>query len=148
VADERHPGVADDHIAETLQVAEHPEPVGELRRQYYRIHQGFGYRTFSVVRGRDVVELKQILHRLKLLWPDRAEFPSRAEQPDLDLFDAETAAAVDKFRAAHELPVPADGLGHPTGLVDAPFVKALFAAYRAVIKSSADKGVADGEGAN
>ena len=55
VADERHPGVADDHIAETLQVAEHPEPVGELHRQYDRIHQGFGYRTFSVVRGRDVM---------------------------------------------------------------------------------------------
>ena len=50
VAEERHPGVADDHIAETLQVAEHPEPVGELRRQYDRIHQRLGHRTFAVVR--------------------------------------------------------------------------------------------------
>ncbi len=135
VADERHTGVADDHIVETLQVAEHPEPVGELRRQYDRIHQRLGHRTFSVVRGRDVVELKQMLYRLKLLWPDRSEFPSRAEQADLDLFDAETAAAVDEFRAAHGLPVPADGLGHPSGLVDAPLVEALHTAYRDALKN-------------
>ena len=77
VADEHHSGVADDHIVETLQVAEHPEPVGELRRQYDCIHERLGHRTFAMVRGRDVVQLKQMLHRLKLLWPDRAEFPSR-----------------------------------------------------------------------
>ena len=64
-------------------------------------------------------------------------------KPDLDLFDAETAAAVDKFRGtSRTADVPADGLDIPRGLVDASFsIKALFAAYRAVIKDSADKGV-------
>ena len=123
-----HAGVADDHIVETLQVAEHPEPVGELRRQYDAIHQRLGHRTFAVVRGRDVVQLKQMLHRLKLLWPDRAEFPSRVDVPDLDRFDAETAAAVDQFRAQHELPTAESGLGHPPGLVDQALVDALYAA--------------------
>ncbi|HVU86248.1 MAG TPA: DUF1028 domain-containing protein [Pirellulales bacterium] len=143
VADERYAGVADDHIVETLQVAEHPEPVGELRRQYNRIHERLGQRTFSLVRGRDVVELKQMLFRLKLLWTERTEFPARADRPDLDQFDTEAATAVDQFRVAHGLPVPADGLGHPAGLVDAPFVEALRAAYRDALKNPVQAGKDD-----
>jgi len=133
-------GINGDGIAETLQVAEHPEPVGELRRQFNAIHQRLGYRTFSTVRGRDVIELKRILHRLSYLWPERAEFPTRAEQPALADFDAETAAAVDRFRQEHSLPVPTDGLGHPAGLVDAEFVAALrTAAHDAAKKVSAEQ---------
>ncbi len=128
VADEHHAGVADDHILETLQVAEHPEPVGELRRQYEAIHERLGHRTFAVVRGRDVRAAQADAAPLKLLWPDRAEFPSRAEVPDLDRFDAETAAAVDQFRAQRELPTAESGLGHPPGLVDKALIDALQAA--------------------
>jgi uncharacterized Ntn-hydrolase superfamily protein len=137
VADEHHAGVADDHIVETLQVAEHSEPVGELRRQYDAIHERLGHRTFAIVEGRDVVQLKQMLHRLKLLWPDRAEFPSRNDEPDLDRFDTATAAAVDRFRAEQGLPTAEDKLGHPPGLVDQPLIDALFKAYYNAIKEPA-----------
>ncbi len=127
-------GINGGDITETLQVAEHPEPVGELRRQFNAIHERLGHRTFSVIRGRDVIELKRMLHRLKFLWPERTEFPTRVEQPDLADFDAETAAAVDRFRQEHDLPVPEDGLGHPPGLVDADFVAALRTAYNTEVK--------------
>jgi uncharacterized Ntn-hydrolase superfamily protein len=136
VADVRHGGIAGDHIVETLQVAEHPEPVGELRRQYDVIHERLGYREFAIVRGRDIVELKRMLHRLKLLWPDREEFPSRAEMPSLPDFDPETAAAVDRFRQQHQLPVPEDGLGHAAGLVDQNFVTALRAEYKTAMEGA------------
>ena len=129
VADANRDGVAGDHIVETLQVAEHPEPVGELRRQYDTIHQRLGYREFSIVRGTDVIELKRMLHALRILWPDTAEFPNRVEKPDLADYDEPTAAAVDRFRQSHGLPVPADELGHPAGLVDRVLVEALRAAY-------------------
>jgi hypothetical protein len=137
VADANRDGVAGDHIVETLQVAEHAEPVAELRRQYDRIHERLGYRTFSTVRGPDVVELKRMLYRLKLLWPELIEFPTRVDKPDLADFDAEAAAAVDRFRQLHALPVPEDRMGHPSGLVDAAFVAALRAAYMTEIKQSA-----------
>jgi uncharacterized Ntn-hydrolase superfamily protein len=125
VADANRDGVAGDHIVETLQVAEHPEPVGELRRQYDTIHQRLGYRGFSMVRGPDVIELKRMLHARGLLWPEVPEFPNRVEKPVLADYDEETAAAVDRFRASQGLPTPADGLGHPAGLVDRAFVEAL-----------------------
>ena len=44
---------------------------------------------------------------------------------DYAQFDAETIAAVDKFRAEHNL----NYQGEPAGLVDARFVTALRAAY-------------------
>jgi uncharacterized Ntn-hydrolase superfamily protein len=139
VAGANHRGVDSDHIVDTLQVAEHPEPVGELRRQYDTIHGRLGYRTFSLVRGGDVVELKRMLHALKLLWPEMAEFPNRVEKPDLVEFNPETAAAVDRFRALHGLPVPTDGLGHSAGLVDAPFVAKLRASYQEQFKKAPDQ---------
>ena len=53
-------------------------------------------------------------------------------------FNAETADAVDRFRADHGLPVPQDGLGHDSGIVDREFVAALRAAHAAeVVKSRA-----------
>ena len=100
-----------------------------MRRQYDAIHQSLGYRSFSIVRGSDVIELKRMLHRLKLLWPELADFPSRLDKTDLPEFNVEAAEAVDRFRKLHGLPVPADGLGHPQGLVDAAFSAQLKAAY-------------------
>ncbi|MBI2826406.1 MAG: DUF1028 domain-containing protein [Planctomycetia bacterium] len=129
VADAENQGVAGDHIVETLHVAEHPEPVGELRRQYDTIHQRLGYRTFSIIRGRDVIELKRMLHALGLLWPDRPAFPGASEQPDLPVYTEEAADAVDRFRHEHGLPAPADRLGHQPGVVDAPLIEQLRAAY-------------------
>lgn len=139
VAGTNHHGVDDDHIVDTLQVAEHPEPVGELRRQYDTIHSRLGYRTFSLVRGRDVVELKRMLYALKLLWPDLPEFPNRVEKPDLVEFNPETASAVDRFRASHGLPIPADGLGHAAGMVDAAFVAKLRTSYQKQLKNAPDE---------
>ena len=137
VADVNHEGIEGDHIVDTLQVAEHPEPVGELRRQYDTIHSRLGYRTFSLVRGNDVVELKRMLYRLKLLWPDLTDFPNRVDKPDLAEFNPEVAAAVDRFRQMHGLPVSADGLGHAAGLVDASFIAQLRASYQENLRQAA-----------
>lgn len=137
VADAEHTGVGGDHIVETLQVAEHPEPVGELRRQYNAIHQRLGYREFAIVAGPDVVELKRMLHQLKMLWPERAEFPSRADQADLAEFTRETAEAVERFRQEQQLTVAEDRAGHPVGLVDRALVERLKSAYQAALKEQA-----------
>ena len=96
VADEHQSGVADDHIVDLLQVAEHPEPVGELRRQYDAIHERLGHRTFAVIRGRDVVQLKRMLHRLKLLWPKR-RIPVACRRARSRPLRCRNAAAVGRF---------------------------------------------------
>ncbi len=145
VADANHAGVGGDHIVETLQVAEHPEPVGELRRQYDAIHGRLGYREFSVVAGPDVVELKRMLHRLKMLWSERTEFPSRDDQPDLSEFNREAAEAVDQFRREQRLPVPEDRLGHPAGLVDRALVDRLKSEYQAALKAADTSGAPTSE---
>lgn len=134
VASAQNSGVNDDHIMVNLQVAEHPTPVAELRRQHDTIFQRLGYREFSLVSGRDVVEMKRMLHRLGYFREGVERLPNSREDAAMPVFDEEAAAAVDRFRAAEGLPVPADGLGHAAGIVDDAFVRALRAAYGAAIR--------------
>jgi uncharacterized Ntn-hydrolase superfamily protein len=158
VADPNDPGRGNDFITLAIDVGEHAEPVGEMKRIYYTTQRRLGYRTFSHIEGPDVVELKRMLHALGYWRPSLAAFPvtpvvpnTRAMQDlrrsdpakydamqaagrkaaadftrEYAAFDAETVAAVDKFRADRKLAYS----GNPPGLVDDRFVAALRAAYR------------------
>jgi len=124
IADPKNPGRGGDHIALAIEVGEHAEPVGEMKRIYYTTARRLGYRAFSRIEGPDVVELKRMLHALGFWRPALTAFPDRAPR-DFNLYDEEAVAAVDKFRSAHALAFQ----GNPPGLVDARFIDALRAAY-------------------
>ena len=127
IADPGNPGRGGDHIALAIEVGEHPEPVGELKRIYYTTARRLGYRTFSRIDGPDVVELKRMLHALGYWRPELSAFPEArgAAARELGRYDDEAIAAVDKFRAEKGLSYQ----GTPAGLVDERFIEALRAAY-------------------
>jgi uncharacterized Ntn-hydrolase superfamily protein len=76
IADPTDPGRGGDHIALAIEVGEHAEPVGEMKRIYYTTARRLGYRSFSLVEGPDVVELKRMLHALGYWRPALATFPA------------------------------------------------------------------------
>lgn len=150
IADPDDPGRGGDHLSFDIQVGEHPQPVRELARIYLATEQRLGYRTFSEIRGSDVVELKRGLHTLGYYRKDLEAIP---EPPDFDfdrsrmrddpegfqkavesyrekaraysqaweIYDAEAMDAVDAFREDHHLDHP----GQSRGLVDEALVEAL-----------------------
>jgi uncharacterized Ntn-hydrolase superfamily protein len=158
IADPRDPGRGGDHLSLSIDVGEHPHPVAELKRIYYTTARRLGYRTFSEIRGPDVVELKRKLHRLGYWRKDGDPIP---EAPGFDVernlsrtdpgrfqelvkeygekrrafmdlygvYDDETMDAVDAFRGDHDL----DHEGNPRGLVDPSLAKALDGALAAVL---------------
>jgi uncharacterized Ntn-hydrolase superfamily protein len=157
VADPNNPGRGGDHIALAIEVGEHPEPVGEMKRIYYTTSRTLGYRTFSKIEGPDVVELKRMLHALGYWRPTLAAFPNppatvsnqklaevrktdpaaadklqadaRRAQQD---YTREVATFDDEAVAAVDKFRADQGLnyqGNPPGLVDARFVDALRNAY-------------------
>ncbi|HET7294212.1 MAG TPA: DUF1028 domain-containing protein [Vicinamibacteria bacterium] len=159
VADPNDPGRGGDHLSVVIDVGEHPAPVEELERIYRTTSQRLGYRSFSEVKGRDVVELKRMLHGLGFWRPELQEFPkapvmrrdpsllrtdperaereSEAQQQALSRFldeygayDAGAIEAVDAFRKAHGL----EYQGNPRGLVDARLVEALRKAHYARVR--------------
>jgi uncharacterized Ntn-hydrolase superfamily protein len=156
VADPNDPGRGNDHITLAIDVGEHAEPVGELKRIYYTTQRRLGYRTFSRVEGPDVIELKRMLHAVGYWKPSLSAFPdaptvntprmqelrktnpTAADQAQTEArravtdyqreygqYDAETVAAVDKFREDKGLTYA----GNPPGLVDERLVTALREAY-------------------
>jgi uncharacterized Ntn-hydrolase superfamily protein len=157
IADPNDPGRGGDYIALAIEVGEHPEPVGEMKRIYYTTARRLGYRSFSRVDGPDVTELKRMLHTLGYWRPTMTSFPdpprgmsnrelqelrktdpakadklqadareaTQKYQREFAMYDEETMAAVDKFRADKNL----NFQGNPVGLVDARFIDALRAAY-------------------
>ncbi len=126
VADPR-PGHArrDDGQSVHINVCEHETPVMELRRVYNTISQTLGYRTLVHQSGRDVYQLKLMLHALGYFRPDQEEFGT--DEDDAFLYTLEAAEAVDAFREDHELSHPGSG-GTPPGLVDEDTVELLWAA--------------------
>jgi uncharacterized Ntn-hydrolase superfamily protein len=154
VADPRDPGRGGDHISLSIDVGEHADPVGEMKRVYMTTARRLGHRAFSAVEGPDVLELKRMLHATGY-W--RKDSPPIPERPKLDYdrtlqrsdpgklgalfdefgrkddefmkqwaaYDAETIEAVDAFRKAQGL----DYEGNPRGLVDGALVEALRAKY-------------------
>ena len=125
VADPNVPGRGGDHIAVAIEVGEHPTPVAEMKRIYLTTARRLGYREFSRVEGADVLELKRMLHTLGYFRPTLTAFPEGNAARELNVFDEEAIAAVDKFRADNGLTYQ----GNPPGLVDARFIEALRAAY-------------------
>ncbi|HYO77153.1 MAG TPA: DUF1028 domain-containing protein [Thermoanaerobaculia bacterium] len=156
VADPNNPGRGGDHISLSIDVGEHAEPVAELKRIYYRTAQRLGYRSFSDIRGDDVLELKRMLHALgywrkemnvfpaepqfegdralmrtdpKKFQEQVAEYTKKAEayEQQYAVYDAEAMDAVDRFRKEHGLEYE----GNARGLVDERFVTALRERYYA-----------------
>ena len=125
IADPNNPGRGGDHIALAIEVGEHPNPVGEMKRIYMTTARRLGYREFSRVEGADVIELKRMLQTLGYWRPTLAAFPDPAPAREYGVFDEEAIAAVDKFRADNAMAYQ----GNAPGLVDARFIDALRAAY-------------------
>lgn len=112
-----------DGITVNINVCENPEPVAELRRIYDAISQTLGYRTLEQFRGRDVWQLKVILHALGLYLPDK-EVLERDDSADF--MTPDVIAAVEAFRKAEGLSTAEDG--SPAGLVDTQTVARLWKA--------------------
>ena len=133
VADAR-PGMSRRSDGQTahINVCEHADPVGELRRIYDAVSQTLGYRTLEQFAGGDVYQLKVILNALGF-YKRGEQVPARG--PEANLFTAETVAAVDAFRASEKMGTPAVG-GSPAGLVDAETVVRLWSALERAGKAA------------
>ena len=99
VADPR-PGMSrrQDGVTTDINVCEHPEPVREVRRIYDTVSETLGFRDLQQFAGRDVAQLKVMLHALGYYRPGSP--PPSADVEDALLYDRETVEAVDAFRAA------------------------------------------------
>ena len=99
VADPR-PGMSrrPDQQTVHINVCEHPEPVGELRRIYNTASETLGFRTLEQFMGRDVLQLKMMLHALDFFGPNAPGFDIAAE--DANIYTEEAVEAVDRFRTA------------------------------------------------
>ena len=156
IADPNDPGRGGDYVALAIEVGEHAEPVGEMKRIYYTTQRRLGYRTFARIEGPDVVELKRMLHAVGYWRPTLTAFPDapavnarrnqelRAADPAaFEKAQAEQRRAAQEYQrqyaqfdeetvAAVDKFREAKGLafaGNPPGLVDERFVSALRAAY-------------------
>ena len=157
IADPNDPGRGNDFIALAIDVGEHAEPVGEMKRVYYTTQRRLGYRTFSQVEGPDVIELKRMLHAVGFWRPSLATFPEAPAVPNTremqDLRRSDPAKFEQMQGAARraaaeytrefasfdaETIAAVDAFrkdhklvyaGNPPGLVDDRFVTALRAAY-------------------
>lgn len=121
VADPR-PGVSrrPDGLTVNIQVCQHEDAAGELRRIYDTVSQKLGFRTLEQQVGADVWQVKVILHALGYFAPGDDLTPG----PDAYLYSAEAVDAVDRFRSDQGLSTPEDG--SPPGLVDAETVTRLW----------------------
>jgi uncharacterized Ntn-hydrolase superfamily protein len=112
-----------DRVTTHLNVCEHPEPVGELRRQHDAVAGVLGHRTLEHHAGADIVQLKIMLHALGHY---RTDQPELERDDDWFLYTREAADAVDRFREAEGLSTPQ--VGTPPGYVDRATVDRLWAA--------------------
>jgi uncharacterized Ntn-hydrolase superfamily protein len=123
VADPR-PGMSRRPDGQTvnINVCEHPEPVRELRRIYDTASETLGFRTLEQPIGRDVLQLKIMLHALGVYRASEKEIDVRA--PQANVYTQEAVEAVDKFRAAQgwQTTVP--------GYVDARTIERLWSRLR------------------
>ncbi|MDQ8165039.1 MAG: DUF1028 domain-containing protein [Gemmatimonadota bacterium] len=132
VADPR-PGMSRRTDGQTvnINVCEHADPVGELRRIYDAASQTLGYRTLQTYSGGDVWQLKVMLNALGFY----KKGETLARGTDANSYTTETVAAVDAFRTSEKLGTPQVG-GSPAGLVDAETVEKLWAALERAGKAS------------
>lgn len=120
VADPR-PGMSRRPDGQTvnINVCEHPEPVRELRRIYDTASEILGFRTLEQFLGRDVLQLKLMLHALGLYRAGEKEIDIRS--PQASVYTQDAIEAVDKFRSSQgwQTTVP--------GYVDARTIERLWA---------------------
>lgn len=117
-----------DGVTANINVCEHPEPVGEMRRIYDNISQTLGYRTLQQFTGGDVWQLKVMLNALGLYRPTEQLDPRTR---GANVYDGDIVAAVDSFRVAEKF-----GRGAPPGYVDSEVVARLWAALDRAGKSA------------
>ena len=98
VADPR-PGMSRRPDGQTvnINVCEHPEPVAELRRIYDTASETLGFRTMEQFVGRDVLQLKMMLHALGF-FPKDVQFDVKA--PQASVYTQDVVEAVNRFRVA------------------------------------------------
>lgn len=97
-----------------INVCEHPEPVGEMRRIYDTVSGTLGFRTLQQQTGSDVWQVKLIMHALGYY---RSDSEALERDDAWQVYDDEIAASVDAFRAEQGLSSSTSG-GSPPGLVD------------------------------
>ncbi len=112
-----------DGVTANINVCENPTPVAELRRIYDSISQTLGFRTLQQLAGRDIWQLKLMLHALGYFRPEEAELQ---REGDTFFYTQEIVDAVDAFRTDEGLTTAS--LGSPPGLVDGDTVRRLWAA--------------------
>src|SRR6185295_20293416 len=85
VADPR-PGMSrrPDGVTVNINVCEHPEPLGELRRIYDAMTETLGFRRLEQFVGRDILQLKLMLHALGYYRPQEKEIS--ASDPDAGVY--------------------------------------------------------------
>ena len=81
-----------------INVCEHPEPVRELRRIYDTASETLGFRTLEQFLGRDVVQLKIMLHALGHYRAGEKQIDARS--PQANVYTQDAIEAVDKFRSS------------------------------------------------
>ena len=119
-----------DGISTHVNVCEHEEPVGELRRIYDTISQTLGYRTLSRFAGRDVLQLEILLHELGYYRPGETLEADRRSS----VYGEALSDAVDAFREAEGLSTAESG--SPPGLVDGELVSLLWERLEAAGKAA------------
>ena len=86
-----------DGVTVDINVCEHPEPVGEVRRIYDTVSETLGFRELRQFSGRDVLQLKVMLHALGYFRPNAETLD--LEEAGADVYGPEAIEAVDRFRA-------------------------------------------------
>lgn len=101
IADPR-PGMSrrPDGVTVNINVCEHEEPVGEIRRVYDASNEVLGFRRLEQFMGRDILQLKLMLHALGYYRPDAKQIATTG--PGANIYTEETVQALDAFRAAQE----------------------------------------------
>jgi uncharacterized Ntn-hydrolase superfamily protein len=89
-----------DGVTVNINVCEHPEPVDELRRIYDTASETLGFRRLEQFMGRDVLQLKMMLHALGYYRPEEREIATTG--PGAMVYTEETVKALDAFRAAQQ----------------------------------------------
>lgn len=89
-----------DRITVNINVCEHPEPLGELRRIYDTASETLGFRRLEQFIGRDVLQLKLMLHALGYYRPNEKTIALTG--PDAAVYTEEAVKALDAFRAAQQ----------------------------------------------
>ena len=89
-----------DKVTVNINVCEHPEPIDELRRIYNTATETLGFRRLEQFMGRDVLQLKLMLHALG--YYRQTEKTIALTGAGAAVYTEEAVTALDAFRSAQE----------------------------------------------